>query len=179
MRIGAIGHQRIGHRHHPRRDIAVQVEADDERNLRADRSAHAPQQLAFAVIVMLGDHGAVQVEIDAVQRQRRGDALHQFPGDGLESLGRDMGGGARRAPERRHELPVPPTSGVDEAGSADIHALHRREDRFAARQRRPAATLQERLHSGHAGREGVGFVKKPTECDTAWHSSSPRQLAPR
>lgn len=68
MRIGAEGDERVSHRHHERRDIAVQVEADDERNVRPDRSAHPPQQFAFAVIMVLRDHGAVQVEIDAVQR---------------------------------------------------------------------------------------------------------------
>ena len=40
MRIGAIGDQRVGMFDHRRRDIGVQIEADDQGNVGADRLAH-------------------------------------------------------------------------------------------------------------------------------------------
>jgi hypothetical protein len=45
----------------------VQVEAGDERNVRADQGSHPAQHLALAIVKALADHGAVQVEIDPVE----------------------------------------------------------------------------------------------------------------
>jgi hypothetical protein len=42
-----------------------------ERDAVADRGAHPAQQLAFAVFQVLGDHRAMQVEIDRVDRPIR------------------------------------------------------------------------------------------------------------
>ena len=53
---------------HRARDVGVQVEARDDRHARPDHLAHAREQLAFAVVEMLGDHRAVQVEVHAVDR---------------------------------------------------------------------------------------------------------------
>ena len=68
MRIGAIGDQRVGMLHHLRRHIGVQIEADHQRQVLADHLAHARQNFAFAVVEMLGDHRAVQIEIDGIER---------------------------------------------------------------------------------------------------------------
>ena len=71
MRIGAIGDQRVRVFDHLGRDIGVQIEADHQRQILADHLAHARQNFAFAVVEMFRDHGAVQVEIDGVERARR------------------------------------------------------------------------------------------------------------
>ena len=52
MRIGAIGNQRVGVFDHLRRHIGVQVEADHQSQVLADRLAHARQDFAFAVVEM-------------------------------------------------------------------------------------------------------------------------------
>ena len=51
-------------------DVRVQVEARDDRHARANESADARQDFAFAIVEVLGDHCAVQVEIDAVDGAR-------------------------------------------------------------------------------------------------------------
>ena len=60
--------------HHRARDVRVQVEARHDRHARADDAAHAREDLAFAVVEMLGDHRAVQVEVDAVDGARLREA---------------------------------------------------------------------------------------------------------
>ena len=67
MGIGAVGDQRIGMLDHFRRDVGVQVEADHQRQIVADRLAHAGENFAFAVVEMFGHHRAVQVEIDRIE----------------------------------------------------------------------------------------------------------------
>ena len=54
MRIGAVGDQRVRMLHHFGRDVGVQIEADDQRQILADHLAHARQDFAFAVVEMLG-----------------------------------------------------------------------------------------------------------------------------
>jgi hypothetical protein len=48
--------------------VGVQVEAGDDRHFRADDAAHAREQLAFAVVDVLGDHRAVQAQVHGVDR---------------------------------------------------------------------------------------------------------------
>ena len=48
----------------------MRVEAGGDRHVRAEDRARAAQQLALGVGEMLGDHRAVQVEVEAVQRPR-------------------------------------------------------------------------------------------------------------
>jgi hypothetical protein len=70
VRIGAIGDETVRVFQHRARDIRMQVEARDDRHARTDDSADTREDLAFAVVEMLGDHRAMQVEIDAVDRAR-------------------------------------------------------------------------------------------------------------
>ena len=84
MRIGAIGDQRVGMLDHFRRDIGVQVEADHQRQVLADHLAHAREDFAFAVVEMLGDHRAVQIEIDGVERAGGCDAVDHHLDDALD-----------------------------------------------------------------------------------------------
>ena len=71
MRIGAVRHQCVAVPDHCLRDVGVQIEAGDDRNAIADQAPHARQELALAVVEVLGDHGAVEVEIDPVHRTGR------------------------------------------------------------------------------------------------------------
>ena len=59
---------------HRARDIGVQVEAGDDRRAQSDDVAHAREQLAFAVVQVLGNHRAMQIEVHAVDRARRSEA---------------------------------------------------------------------------------------------------------
>ena len=73
VRVGAICDQAVALLDHRARDIGVQVEAGDDRRALSDDAAHAREQLAFAVVQVLGDHRAVQIEVDPVHGSRRGE----------------------------------------------------------------------------------------------------------
>ena len=53
----------------------MQIEADHQRQILADHLAHARENFAFAVVEMLGDHRAVQIEIDGIELAGRRDAV--------------------------------------------------------------------------------------------------------
>ena len=53
-------------------------------------AAHAREQLAFAVVQMLGDHRAVQVEIDAVDGPEPGEAREHLADDALVRIARNV-----------------------------------------------------------------------------------------
>src|SRR5690606_30575969 len=82
--IRAEGDKDIRLLHHARRHISVEVEAGGDRNLGADDCAHTGDQLAFAVIDMLCDHRAMQIEKDAVKPARSPDAFYDLGRDLLE-----------------------------------------------------------------------------------------------
>ena len=48
----------------------MRVEFDADRHLRADDVAHAFDQVAFAVVVTVGHHGAMQAQHHGVDRHR-------------------------------------------------------------------------------------------------------------
>ena len=50
--------------------MAMRVELDANDAIRADEGADALEQVTFAIIVAECDHGAVQSEHDAIERQR-------------------------------------------------------------------------------------------------------------
>ena len=70
--------------HHFGRHVGVQIEADHQRQILADHLAHAPQDFTFAIVEMLGDHGAVQVEIDGIERSGGGDAVDHHLDDAFD-----------------------------------------------------------------------------------------------
>ena len=68
--------------------------------------AHARQDFAFAVVEMLGDHRAVQVEIDGVERARRRDAVDQHLDDALIGVFGHMRRRRRRGEDGRDQFPA-------------------------------------------------------------------------
>ena len=175
MRIGAEGDQQVGRIDHELRRVAVQIEADGDGNVRADDLAHPGDQLALAVVEMFGDHRAVQVEADAVERAGRGDAGDDLAGDALVGLAGDMGGGNRAGPQHRDHVPARSAAMIDAAGNAEIDADGALQDLRAARQRQVAAALLELGHGGERGGEGVGFVQEARKGDATAHRTAPQK----
>ena len=70
VRVGAVGDQGVAVRDHGLGQVGVQVEGGDDRD-RSDLVAHPAQKFSLAVVQMLGDHGAVQVEEQGVKRAGR------------------------------------------------------------------------------------------------------------
>ncbi len=54
MRVGEIDRHAVGQLRHLRRQVNVVVEADDQWYVRPDGGADAAQQLALAILVVLG-----------------------------------------------------------------------------------------------------------------------------
>ena len=143
----------------------MQVQAGDDGHVGSDPFTHAPQQLAFAVVQVLGHHRAVQIKVDPVQRHRgrqplqdqRADALVGVARDRSRRTGRGPGGGQQRM--RAHRL--------DEAGHRYVGAGHRLEHGRPADQPRPAAALvREILPRRARRRERVRLMLKAAYPDT-------------
>jgi hypothetical protein len=166
MGIGAIGNQRVGVFDHFGRHIGVQVEADHERQVLADRLANAGKDFTFAVVEMFCDHRAVQIEIDAVDGAGGLDAVDDGLGDALIGVLCDVGRRACRAPDRRHQLPAFRFRRRHKTGHADIDVAHPLEQPGAVRHRRPAAAPHERVIDRLGRREGVGLVQEAANGDT-------------
>jgi hypothetical protein len=110
VRVGAVGHQRVGLAQHAVRDVGVQVQAGDDGQVGADQRAQPAEQLAFAVVGMLGHRGAVQVEVDAVQAAARRRAPPHVVARWRRRCARRRPGHVRRrdgaGPGRRHQRPA-------------------------------------------------------------------------
>ena len=166
MRIGAIGDQRVGVFDHLGRHIGVQVEADHQRQVLADHLAHPRQNFAFAVVEMFGHHGAMQIEIDRIERPRRLDAVDHHLDDALKGVLGYMRRRAGAAGNGRHQLPAVGLGRVDKAGQPDIDVAHHLEHIGALRHRRPAAAMHEVGIGRLRRREGVGLVQEAANGDT-------------
>ena len=60
VRVLVIGHANCGEVDHLCGDVAVQIQLDDDRNVRSNDLTHGAQNIAFTVVVDLGNHCAVQ-----------------------------------------------------------------------------------------------------------------------
>jgi hypothetical protein len=163
MRIGAVADHRAGVAYHLRRQIGVVVEAGHDRDPVTDQGADAAQQFALAVLVMLGDHRTMQVEIDAVERLSRGEIFEHRAGDLLVGVALDIGGRRRRAPARRHQLVPQFLQCLNRAGDRDVEALDRVDQLGPANKARPGVGPLEIGPGGALRRKGVGLMLKPAD----------------
>src|SRR3546814_13126678 len=82
----------------------MQVEAGDDGYIWAYNCTNTAQDLALAVLMALGDHGAMQVEIDRVDAAlQRSDTIDDLADHMLEGLVGDMGAWLRGGPGDRSE----------------------------------------------------------------------------
>ena len=88
MRIRAVRDQAIRSLHHRPSDVGVQVQARDNRHARTDCTAHASEQLAFAVVQVLGHHCAVQIEVNTVDIAKLHESRHHLADDSFVGVAR-------------------------------------------------------------------------------------------
>ena len=114
---------------------------------------------------MLGHHGAVQIEIDGIDRPSRSDAVDHLFHDAFEGIVGDMRRWDRGRRDRRHQFPAIGFGRLDEAGEADIDLAHHLEDFGPMRHRRPAAAMDEIVIGRLGWREGIGLMQKGANGD--------------
>ena len=71
----------------------MQVELGADRHLRPDDGADAGEQVAFGVVVALGDHGAVQVDQHGIDRQRLPQVVQDLVAEGFVDVPQGRGRG--------------------------------------------------------------------------------------
>jgi len=115
----------------------MEIEARDHRHVRAHRLPHPPQQLPVRIVEVLGDHGAVQVEVDGVEAAAAAEILEQHRRNPLERIARHRAGRLGGTPAERQQLVVQAARLVDETGHRQVDAADRVEERGAAGQAGP------------------------------------------
>lgn len=174
VRVGPVGDQPVCACQHAGGHVRVQVERCHDRHALARGGAQSGQQFAFAVVAMLGHHGAVQVEVDGIGivQAARGDDLARDP---LECVRRDRAGRIGRRPQHRHRLVPGHFHGGQEACDRHIGVAQRQDPR-APLHRRPALAPDERVVGGPRWRERVGFVLEAGHQDlhgiTGWAAAA-------
>ena len=148
MRIGLEADDHVAMVQHGLGDIAMQVQRHADGHARC-RRPDPTQQLALAIVMAAGDHGAVQVQQDAVAAasDRRHDGLRH----GLEGLVLDRPRGHGMG-QHRHLDP-----GVDAAGKG-VECADRRRIAVGGGQRLGAHFRAERGQRRPHRRKAVGLV---------------------
>ena len=124
------------------------------------------QQLAFAVLGVLRHHGAVQVEVDGVERPELREILVEQRPHLLVGILGDVGGRRRRRPGQRHDLVAELGQALHGAGDRDVEAFDARDHLRPAQQRRPGVGAHELLPGRLLRREGIGLVLESTHSDS-------------
>ena len=147
-------------------DIGVHVERDGDRHLRVD-GTNAAQELALAILHMLGDHRAVKIEHQAVEAAFR-DRIRDRLGAGL--ISRALHGSARRRArrDRHHDLRPDARRDIEEATHASAGAAVMR-DRGFSEQGGVAFPAKPRDRRRHR-REGVRLVRELRDQETHQNS---------
>ncbi len=130
----------------------------------ADRVHHrpnAPQQLTLGILEVLGNHGAVQVEVNRIERGMLHQALADQAGNPFESIFGHIAGGFRRAPEYRQQYVPLGLHVIHETGYGQIHSGNDIGHGRVQCQTGPTVVFFEFLESGETRRKGVGLVLKP------------------
>jgi hypothetical protein len=134
-------------------DVAMEVEFDADWNHRTHDLAHMRQQVAFAVVVAFGHHGAVHGEEHAVDRQRRLEIGHDLVTEGLIDLLHCPAGGLGEGAEAFNHLP---TLGLGPAAPDGERRAEHRHVRAVAALAEKAGLLEQTL-AGRDRREGIGL----------------------
>ena len=168
MRVFLVGDQHRGAPQHGLGEVAMQIELGADRHRRADDGADPAEDVAFAIVIALGGHRAVQREDDHVDRHRPEKVVEQLVAQRLVGRPHDaparLGEGAQ-ALDHRPAARLRPAPPDEELGRAVIGVLARRvamgekaigEALIAGRNRRERVGLgvetgNEDFHAGGSG----------------------------
>src|SRR3546814_1124794 len=79
MRIFFVADDEVGIAAHLFREMTVQIQLDADRHAWPDDSAYAFDQITLAIVISLRNHGAMQIELHGVDRQRHLEIAEDFP----------------------------------------------------------------------------------------------------
>ncbi len=130
VRVVLVADQHVGRFEHRWRDVTVKIELGADRNVRADARANARQDVAFAVVVAVGDHRAVQEQHHRVERHRRFEIVEQFVAKRFVHDARRRSGRHRKRLQTRRERPA---ARVETAEQRSVYGLAARDGRDRAR----------------------------------------------
>ncbi len=153
VRVFLEGDQHVGVLDHLRCQVAVRIKFRADHHLGPDDGAHALQQVAFAVIVAIGHHRAVQAEQHHVHGQRRAQVGQQFLAQGFVGMARGRAAGLRAGHHAFAQLPaafLAAQPGGPQWAREERHLV----GMLAGRE--VAAVLEGREAGGHRP-EGIGF----------------------
>ena len=166
MRVGAERDQRARIVRHELSDVGVQVQGDDDRHVRAQHAPQPSQQFAFAVLVAVDDHRAVQMQQYAVDRLLPLGRLEHQAADLFERV---VGDDARRVGigrDRVDQGPAELVGRLERRAQCRAGAAERHRDLVVAM--KIAAPPQR--HIGFLDAERIGLVHEPAGQD-ALHGS--------
>ena len=137
MSVGVflVADDEVGGFHHGRGQVAVRIQLRADHRVRADDLARAAQQIAFAIVVAVGHHRAVQAEQRHVHGAGVAQVLQQFVAQRFIGVARgDAGrhGGGGQAFDQRPVLPLALARRPQRAG-IHLHAVRMLAGRVAAR----------------------------------------------
>jgi hypothetical protein len=138
VRVLLVADEGVHTRRHRVRQVGVEVERRHDRHRRSDHLADRLDQEAFAVVVVLQRHRAVEDEQDAVDRQRGPDPGHDLVAQRVERLAGDPAARHDRAVGRRDQLHAEPPglgdgAAVDGAGAFEVEQVLTADDGAEAR----------------------------------------------
>ncbi|MDT4842456.1 hypothetical protein FQZ97_763590 [compost metagenome] len=162
VRVLLEGDHHVGVVHHGGREVVVRVELGADHHIRAHDLAHARQHVAFAVVVAVGHHRAVQAEQHHVHRQRGAQVVQHFVAQGFVGVARGDAAGLRA---RHHAFEQRPALflAADARGPQRARVDRQRIGMLAGG--KVAAVLEGRDAGRHRA-EGVGFGREGGTEDT-------------
>ena len=151
---------------HVQGQVAVQVQFDPDHGIRADQAAHPFEQVAFAVVISLGDHGPVQTEQHAVHGQGGLKLAQDLIPQVFVCLAVDQA--ARFGPGgRAFDQFEPLGPGAPARGDNGAAAEGRR---FGVLPGRSVKGFDKRIQIHGQGGKGIGFIGQGTRQRYAWVS---------
>ena len=163
MRCRMVADQRAGLLDHLVRDVGVQIERGDQRQIQADRRAGGAQDLAGCVFAALGRHRAMQYQQHAVERPGATQPHDQLVAQCRKHLvEHGAGRGRGRGRDQWDKRDTFCSRQIDRAADLGARARALRNDIFSAQQ---VAGREVQPRAGY-GRETVRFLDDIAKCDT-------------
>ena len=157
VRISQVDRHAVAMAYYLLRQIDVVIKRDHHRNIRPYASAYPPQQLTLGIGKSLGAHGAMQVEIDRINRHGLRQHADQLADDTLKAIVRDVTTGTGMTPDQWHQI-VSGTDLVEKPRHAERRVAGSLDDLWAARQRRKLTTFSVVIIIRAHGHEAVSLV---------------------